>query len=112
MNGEELNGNENPDIIETDESGTAQAGAGTPEDATPDYEGLLEKQNATIAALIEQNKSLNDQIAAFVRNTGTRIDNPAPETGIYENQVGPDLPDDYVPLKDLGKAFGSRELNY
>lgn len=109
---EELNKTADDGTIVDDGSGTAQAGAGTPEDATPDYEGLLASQNATIAALIEQNKSLNDQISAFVRNVGTSFDGATPTTGVYENPVQEEPPEDYVSLKDLGRAIGSRELNY
>ena len=112
MNGENLI--ENPDnaIIETSESGTAQAGQASPEDAKPDYEGLLKRQNETIAALIEQNKSLNDQIAAFVRNTGSRVDGATQTTGTYEDDTAPAIPENYVYLKDLGAAIGSRDKNF
>lgn len=78
-------------IIEPDESAP---GAGTviPEEAPAQadanaYDAIIESQNAQIAALIEQNRSLTNQITELVRNGAMPHDSQAP---IASDETRPD----------------------
>ena len=88
---------------------TSGAGTGTPEDTPNTLEDLVKSQTETISLLIEQNKSLQNQLRETVRSQGTIIDGANETTGVFEN-VPPasQLPENYVSLKDLGKEFGKK----
>lgn len=108
-NNENLSANENNATITTDDPArNPVAGADTPEDTTG-FEKVIERQNATIEALLKQVDSLNDQIARYVRNTST------PTNGTQDNTYVPperdydvSIKEDYVYLKDLGGEIGKR----
>lgn len=107
---EDLQANANDASITASADGnTASAGASAPEDAQPEnpYEVIIEQQNRTIDTLIAQAESLNAQIVRLLQS-GVQITdgNAQPDNGYVNDSV---LPEDYVPLKDLGAEIGKRD---
>lgn len=107
---EDLSNNEGNAIITPDDTVQAQAaGEGTLED-TASYEKVIDRQNATIEALLKQVDSLHDQITRYVRTTSTPANDDQAKNTYTPNGRDYDVPikDDYVYLKDLGREIGKR----
>lgn len=110
---QENNTNDNLQIEPNNDTSLNSAGQmDSPEDTQngyASYERVIKSQNATIETLTGQIESLNKQISALVRSSGTSSDN-----GTYNPAIDPDtnsapiIPDDYVYLKELGKEIGKR----
>lgn len=91
------------------------AAAGTAEDTLGAYKDMFEQMKAQNDALIEQNKSLQNQIGILIRN-GSSIghnsgsassgvpDNPNSGSTIADSQE-----EHYVSLADLGSQIGKRD---
>lgn len=104
---EDLQANANDASITASADGnTASAGASTPEDTQPEnpYEVIIEQQNRTIDTLIAQAESLNAQIVRLLQSGVQITDGNAQADNGYVNDSA--LPEDYVPLKDLGAEIG------
>lgn len=88
------------------------AGQTSPEDtprAANPWESIAGEQKRTIDALTEQINSLNAQIARLVQSgaqisDGRQMQQMPPMQ--QQSYAPPALPDDYVPLRDLGKEIG------
>ena len=94
------------------------AGASAPEDtgtANNAWQAIADNQRQAIDALIEQNKSLTAQIAQLVSNgaqinDGRQVTPTAAQQSQYMDVTPANsLPDDYVPLRDLGKLIGKKD---
>lgn len=93
--------NEDDEGIIDDAGSDEAAGIRTPEDTVTRLEKMISEQNATIAALIEQNQQLSENLTNVVRSK--------PMSPVEEPEDDPQvLPDDYEPLKDLGKQIGKK----
>ena len=81
------------------------AAGSTAEDTLGEYKALIEQMKAQNAALIEQNKSLQNQFGVLIRNGAS--------TGHYggnkpEPKPEPE-PEPYVSLAELGSQLGKRD---
>lgn len=89
---------------------TGTAGEGTPEDTVQVYKDLVQQQKDEISALLENQKSMQSQINALIRNgasineAGGNGDSVPAASGAGDG----DNQEDYVSLADLGKEIGSR----
>ena len=108
---ENLN-NENADVtIAIEGNLNESAGDGMPEDTLSGFKKMVEAQNETIAALIEQNKSLQSQLTEYVRNNGFTVSGANQNTGTFENDVPVTQREGYVSLSELGKSFGRENID-
>lgn len=104
--------NEDNPANEDNAGNAAIKGAGmnpedTPKAANP-WESIAGEQKRTIDALTEQINSLNAQIARLVQS-GAQISDGRQSQQLppmQQTYAPPALPDDYVPLRDLGKEIG------
>lgn len=94
------------------------AGASVPEDtggASNAWQAIAEDQRQTIDALTDHIKALDAQIAKLVNNgaqinDGRQVTPPAVQKTQYMDVTPANaLPDDYVPLRDLGKLIGKKD---
>ena len=94
------------------------AGASAPEDtgtANNAWQAIAEDQRQTIDALTDHIKALDAQIAKLVNNgaqinDGKQVTPPAAQQTQYMDVTPANsLPDDYVPLRDLGKLIGKKD---
>lgn len=78
---------------------------GAKNDPYDNYERIFDSQQKQIDMLIKQNESLQGQISKLV-SSGAQID-----SGIEYKEPEPDgaLPEDYVPLADLGKELFKKD---
>lgn len=96
------------------EQGAAPSGAEDTPRPNP-WESVATEQSATIDKLTEHIKSLNSQIAALVQggaqiNDGKQSQTAGANMSQYmDTKPNNSLPDDYVPLKDLGKLIGKKD---
>ena len=83
------------------------AGDNTPEETLENpFEAIIEQQQSTINALLERTESLTGQINQLLQ-MGVQINTA---DGINAPDKSDDgLPEDYVPLADLGAEFGKRK---
>ena len=98
---------------------TASAAGGTAEDAQAEYRALVEQLMSQNKALLEQNRSLQNQFGILIRSgahvgqhgsgdpvsgsgTGSLLD-PVQDSGQNEPQ------EPYVSLAELGKEIGKRD---
>ena len=70
------------------------------------YEGLINNQNKIIEDLINQNNRLTQQIQGLLRN-GASV-TPEGEKQRMPQSENNGLPEDYIPLSDLGKNIGKK----
>lgn len=82
------------------------AAAGTAEDTLGAYKDMFGQMKAQNDALIEQNKSLQNQIGILIRN-GSSVghNSESASSGVLDNQQE----DHYVSLADLGSQIGKRD---
>ena len=94
------------------------AGERTPEDTqgrTSAWQSIAEDQRQTIDALTDHIKALDAQIAKLVQggaqiNDGRQAASNAPASSVFmDAKPESSLPDDYVPLRDLGKLIGKKD---
>ena len=94
------------------------AGASAPEDtgtANNAWQAIAEDQRQTIDALTDHIKALDAQIAKLVNNgaqinDGKQVSTDATRQSQYMDVTPANsLPDDYVPLRDLGKLIGKKD---
>ena len=107
-----------------EDNGTAEqaaeqpsAGQSSPEDTTKAstaWQAIAEDQRQTIDALTDHIKALDAQIAKLVNN-GAQINDGkqaaipnANGSQFMDTKPASALPDDYVPLRDLGKLIGKK----
>ena len=104
--------NENDDVTILQEGNPIEsAGDGMPEDTLSGFKKMVEAQNETIAALIEQNKSLQGQLTDYVRNNGFDVSGATQNTGTFENDVPATQREGYISLSELGKSFGRDDID-
>lgn len=109
------NGNPNVNI----EAQANNAADSTAEDTLGEYKALLEQMKAQNQALIEQNKSLQNQFGILIRN-GAHVGRHGDSTSVsgsgangalnsnqYSGQSEPQEP--YVSLAELGSQLGKRD---
>ena len=87
----------------TEDEGAAGSAA---EDTPSGYEAIINQQNQTISALIEQTNRLTEQINGLIRG-GAQINDGKASEGVQtiSNDAG-SLTEDYISLKELGAEFG------
>lgn len=104
--------NENISVtIHKEGNPTENADNGKSEDTFSGFKQIMEAQNETIAALIEQNKSLQSQLTDYVRNNGFTVSNAGANTGTFENDVPANEREGYISLSELGKSFGRDDID-
>lgn len=91
------------------------AAAGTAEDTLGAYKDMFGQMKAQNDALIEQNKSLQNQIGILIRN-GSSVgrNSGSASSGVPDNTdsgsaMGDPQEDHYVSLADLGSQIGKRD---
>lgn len=84
-----------------------EGAAGSAAEDTPSgYEAIINQQNQTISALIEQTNRLTEQINGLIRGGAQINDGKAAEGAqAISNDTG-SLTEDYISLKELGAEFG------
>lgn len=91
------------------------AAAGTAEDTLGAYKDMFGQMKAQNDALIEQNKSLQNQIGILIRNGSSVGHNSgSASSGVPDNTdsgsaTGDPQEDPYVSLADLGSQIGKRD---
>lgn len=91
------------------------AAAGTAEDTLGAYKDMFGQMKAQNDALIEQNKSLQNQIGILIRNGSSVGHNSgSASSGVLDNPdsgsaTGDPQEDHYVSLADLGSQIGKRD---
>lgn len=98
---------------------TPNAAGSTAEDALGEYKALLEQMKAQNAALIEQNKSLQNQFGILIRSgasVGRNGDSGSVSGSGSTDPVGsgqgmgqPGSQEPYVSLAELGSQIGKRD---
>lgn len=107
----------NDDTMQTGNAGNAGAAGSSAEDT---YAKMFEQSQAQVAQLIEQNKSLQNQIGTLLRSGASITDDSqqqqqqqaqqAQQVGnMTQAQAEYKRSEDYVSLSDLGKEIGKRE---
>ena len=100
---------------------TTSAAGGTAEDTLGEYKALIEQMKAQNAALIEQNKSLQNQFGILIRSgasVGRHGDsgsvsgpgNPDPLDPV-QGMGQPEPQEPYVSLAELGSQIGKRDYS-
>lgn len=93
----------------------SSAAAGTAEDTLGAYKDMFGQMKAQNDALIEQNKSLQNQIGILIRNGSSVGHNSgSASSGVLDNSdsgsaMGDPQEDQYVSLADLGSQIGKRD---
>lgn len=101
------------------QTGNASEGSAAGSSAEDTLTKLFEQSQAQVAQLVEQNKSLQDQIGMLLRNGASVTDNNGTSTLNNDNtqkignmtqaQFEYKHSEDYVSLADLGREVGKRE---
>lgn len=103
------------DNVQTGNASEAGAAGSSAEDTLTK---LFEQSQAQVAQLVEQNKSLQDQIGMLLRNGASVTDNNGTSTpndttqkigNMTQAQFDYKQSEEYVSLADLGKEIGKRE---
>lgn len=85
------------------------AGQSSPEDALKSkdpWESIAKDQQSMIESLTAHIESLNAQISKLIQS-GAQITDATASNPVYmENENKPELPKDYVPLRELGREIG------
>lgn len=99
---------EDGSISEDDATVSVDEGAAgsTAEDTPSGYETIINQQNQTISALIEQTNRLTEQINGLIRGGAQINDGKAAEDAQTISNDAGSLTDDYISLKELGAEFG------
>lgn len=97
----------------------ASAAGGTAEDAQAEYRALVEQLMSQNKALIEQNRSLQNQFGILIRSgahvgrngDGSSVSDPGSTgNGGFMPDMGQNEPQEpYVSLAELGKEIGKRD---
>lgn len=90
------------------ESQQTQTGAvgNSAEDTLSEYKALIEQIKAQNQALIEQNKSLQNQFGILIRNGASVGHN---DSNTDSEHLEPTKPEKYVSLAELGSEIGKRD---
>lgn len=101
------------------QSGNASEGSAADSTAEDTLTKLFEQSQAQVAQLVEQNKSLQDQIGMLLRNGASVTDNNGTSTPNNDNtqtignmtqaQFEYRQSEEYVSLADLGREVGKRD---
>lgn len=115
----EPNASTGNDMSGSIEPQAASAVGGTAEDAQEEYKALVEQLMAQNKALIEQNKSLQNQFGILIRSgahvgrngdSGSVSDSGSAGNAGFVQDMGQNEPQKpYVSLADLGKEIGKRD---
>ena len=89
------------------EAPVSGAGVSTPEDAPNAYEAIIQQQQDTIDALLKRTEDLTGQITQLI-NMGVQINDGMQSQQTQQMQQDSDMPEDYVPLAQLGAEIGKR----
>lgn len=93
------------------------AGDGTPEDTLGAYKSIIEQQKKQIDTMLDNQKSLQNQISVLIRNGASpngRNDtgnNVLDGSGSGGNDSDHDSQEPYVTLAELGSEIGKRDFH-
>ena len=108
-NDDNLSTNED-DVTIIDDGNNMAADVSASEDtAFDDYRKEIERQTDLVNKLVEQNKSLTEQINILIRNGANVNDGKPTITEPVDTGIAGKYKDEFIPLEDLGKMMYKKE---